>query len=380
MRSFLLMVRLFRTILLLAAMLALPAAAADRVALVIGNGDYVSEAPLPNPTNDARDIAAALTKHGFAVTIEVDLTKAEMAATLRAFRHKADAAEVALVYYSGHGIAVDGKNYLIPTDARLADERDIERETIGLDGVIADISGAGTLAMVVMDACRNNPFMRSMKRAVARRDITRGTVRVTSSYANTIVAFAADEGDTTPDGEPGTNSPYTAAFLAALAEPPMGVRELLGVVKEEARKRLSASANPAVYDFAGRLDVVLNTRATTVVAQPPRPSLPDREAPPVTPAERDAMMRTIMRYWNAGPLAGREVEPVQIRVVFSRAGELLDLFPIKSPGWGQAEELVVQSARRAILSAIARKTLMLPPAEKYAHWKAMVLTFDPRPD
>ena len=253
----------------LVCVVATAAAAADRVALVIGNGAYQGEAVLANPTKDARDISTALARHGFEVTALLDLDRRGMEDALRSFRSAADRAEIALVYYAGHGIEVDGANFLLPTDARLAHSEDVEWEAIPLDRVVRSIDGAEKLAMVVLDACRNNPFANQMRSAGGTRSIGRGMGRPPPTSANTLIAYAAAEGSTTPDGEPGANSPFTAAFLAALDGPPRDVRLMLGAVSEGVRERIGPGANPAVYQQLGSEEIVLNASAVRV---PPPPS------------------------------------------------------------------------------------------------------------
>ncbi|MEX0278667.1 MAG: caspase domain-containing protein, partial [Ruegeria sp.] len=137
---------------------ALPLSAADKVALVIGNEDYENVESLWNPENDAKSISSALIEQGFEVKTAVNLTRAETYQTLRQFRRLADAADIAVVYYAGHGIEIGGTNYLVPTDAILEDVRDAPVQMVQLDDVLSQLSGARGLRMVVLDACRNNPF------------------------------------------------------------------------------------------------------------------------------------------------------------------------------------------------------------------------------
>lgn len=138
-------------------------ALAEKVALVIGNSAYTAVATLDNPLNDSAAVTAVLTQQGFDVMQADDLDRNQMYDALRAFRDMADKAEFALVYYAGHGIEVAGDNFLVPVDARLEDERDASVEMISLDVVMRQISGASRVKMVVLDACRNNPFVAKMK-------------------------------------------------------------------------------------------------------------------------------------------------------------------------------------------------------------------------
>ncbi|WP_171053981.1 caspase family protein [Arenibacterium halophilum] len=261
---------------LLVFLLLLPSGAmADKVALVIGNAAYDSVAVLDNPANDSRDVSRALARQGFDVIAANDLNRVRMRDTLREFRELADRAEVALVYYAGHGIEIAGRNYLVPVDARLEDERDAELEMIDLDLVLAQISGAKALKMVVLDACRNNPFVVKMKRAEAGRSVKAGLGRIEFAQADTLIAYAAAAGEITPDGASGGNSPFTRAFLSALEGPPTDVRRLLGRVRDQMRQDVPDAA-PFVYTSLGGGEFVINPNskgASQPVAQAAGPSI-----------------------------------------------------------------------------------------------------------
>ena len=191
-----------------------------RVALVIGNSTYADIGRLPNPGNDATDMSAALRRLGFEVTTELNADRAELNEALRAFTRRSVGADVALVFYAGHGMEMDGVNYLLPVDARLARDTDVRYETVTLDDVLAATTGA-SLRMVILDACRDNPLARSMQRTVARRSISRGSFGDLDESLlgdETLVAYAAAAGTVADDGT-GRNSPYTAALLEYLEEP-----------------------------------------------------------------------------------------------------------------------------------------------------------------
>src|SRR5215218_5956807 len=174
-------VRLHRWLLAAAALLLLgqPAFAEKRVALVLGNAAYQNVAPLANPVNDSAKIATTLKDAGFdVVDSRRDLSAAETKRALRDFADRARDADIAVVYYAGHGIEVNGSNYLIPVDARLERDTDIYDEALSLDRVLLAIEPAKKLRLVILDACRDNPFSRSMKRTVASRAIGQGLAKV----------------------------------------------------------------------------------------------------------------------------------------------------------------------------------------------------------
>ena len=225
----------------------LPAFAAGRVALVFGNSTYAAIGALPNPGNDAADVGAALRRLGFNVTEVLDADMAEMNAGLRAFARRSDGADVALVFYAGHGMEVDGVNYLLPVDAQLERDTDVEYETVPLDRVLRATEGAG-LRVVVLDACRNNPLARSMRRTRSTRSVSRGSFGDLDERQyddQTLVAYAAAAGTTADDGE-GRNSPYTRALLEYLEEP-LEIGMLFRRVRQEVLASTGGRQRPHEY-------------------------------------------------------------------------------------------------------------------------------------
>ena len=160
--------------------LALPGAAgaAERVALVIGNDKYENATPLKNPGNDARAVGAALARLGFEVTRLEDAGYDALRLSLQKFEKAAARSEIAAVFYAGHGMEMNKHNYLIPVDATLTSDRDVKHEAMELDRVMESVEGASELRLVILDACRNNPFAEKMRRGGATRSIGRGLARV----------------------------------------------------------------------------------------------------------------------------------------------------------------------------------------------------------
>jgi tetratricopeptide (TPR) repeat protein len=235
---------------LVAATLALssPALAETRVALVIGNANYASVARLGNPISDAQTVASALRKVGFTtVTVQTDLGVTAMRQALQSFGALAASSDVALVYYAGHGMEAGGVNYLIPVDARLASARDIEFETVPLDLVLHAVEGAHRLKLVVLDACRNNPFAAQMQSD--NRAIGRGLARV-EPEGDTLVAYAAKAGTTADDGAAG-NSPFATVFARDLAIPGLDIRLMLGKVRDDVLQATNHQQEPFVYGSLG---------------------------------------------------------------------------------------------------------------------------------
>jgi uncharacterized caspase-like protein len=224
-----------------------------RVALVIGNSDYRSVAFLPNPRRDAKAVADTLREVGFKVVkLEMDLGRDDMLKALRAFRDEADKADWALIYFAGHGIEINRVNYLIPTDAKLLDDRDVKAETVLLDTV----SGAKALRLIVLDACRVNPFKDRMRRTVATRTANdRGLAPPPEPEAGTIVVYSAKDGEVAADDADGVNSPFARAFLAELKVPGLEVRRLFDNVRDDVLDATNKRQQPFTYgSLPGRKD------------------------------------------------------------------------------------------------------------------------------
>lgn len=198
------------------------AATERRVALVVGMGAYSYAPHLPNPPNDARSMSKKLAKLGFDVDERVDVDFRDLARALREFGIKAQMADVAVFYYAGHGMQVDGENYLILIDARLERERDLVYEAMALDLAMGEVAQARTLGIVILDACRNNPFVERLIRVAAQPSravsIGQGLARVDDPPKDTLVAMATRADAVAEDGD-GSNSPFTQAMLEFLEVP-----------------------------------------------------------------------------------------------------------------------------------------------------------------
>jgi len=222
------------------------AIAEKRVALVIGNSTYQAVGLLPNPARDADLVAAALRKDGFNdVTVVHDLDRAGMIAALKTFGKAADTADWAVIYYAGHGMEMAGENYLVPVDASLASDRDVPDESISLDRVLAAVEGANKLRLVVLDACRNNPFLAKMQKTSATRAVGRGLARVEPSQA-TLVAFAAKDGSVASDGDTG-NSPFAVSFAKRVLESGVEINKVFRLVRSDVLAATDNVQEPFLY-------------------------------------------------------------------------------------------------------------------------------------
>ncbi|MEM7428704.1 MAG: caspase family protein [Pseudomonadota bacterium] len=263
------------------------AQAEKRVALVIGNSAYANVARLANPANDAADMAARLQQIGFDVTWLKDLGSTAMRGALADFSDKAAGADIALVYYAGHGMEVDQQNYLIPVDAKLKSDRRVRFEAIPLEDVTSSMEEASGIKMVLLDACRDNPFASSMKITNPNRSLSRGLARVEPANGM-LIGFAAAAGTVASDGK-GRNSPYTAALLKHMATPGLEINLMFRRVRDEVLQATGNRQQPFTYaSLSGEAAYLVPNgdvaSLTPPAAQPlPMPSTPI--APSVTPAK-----------------------------------------------------------------------------------------------
>jgi tetratricopeptide (TPR) repeat protein len=220
-----------------------------RVALVIGNAGYRAVPALANPRRDAQAVADALRQAGFqAVELATDLDHDGMLKALRSFRDKADAADWALVYFAGHGIEINRINYLIPVDAKLADDRDVKDETVSYEDALRSVGGARALRIVVLDACRNNPFREIMRRTAASRGSgDRGLAPPPEAEPGTLVVYSAKDGEVASDDLDGTNSPFARSFVTQLKVPGREVRRLFDYVRDDVLRTTNKRQQPFTY-------------------------------------------------------------------------------------------------------------------------------------
>jgi len=211
-----------------------------RVALVIGNNAYAHVRPLPNPANDARAMAKSLRDIGFVVTEGTDLDRTAMQATIRDFLRDAARSQVAVVYYAGHGVQIDGRNYLVPVDIEFRAGSGMTEAMMDMDTIMAGLDDQVRTNILILDACRNNPMAPKLASAGPARDIEAGsglaapaTLGAGSTLgAGTLIAFATAPGQVALDGE-GPNSPFSAALTRHIGTPGLEVQQMLTRVRAE---------------------------------------------------------------------------------------------------------------------------------------------------
>jgi Caspase domain/Tetratricopeptide repeat len=215
--------------------------AVRRVALVIGNSAYARVRPLPNPTNDARAMAKSLREIGFVVTEGTDLDRAAMQATIGGFLRDAAQSQVAVVYYAGHGVQIDGRNYLVPVDIQFPSGIGMTETMMDLDTIMAGLDDQVRTNILILDACRNNPTAPRVASTGPARDIEAGSSGLAAPTAlgsgstfgaGTLIAFATAPGQVALDGE-GANSPFSAALTRHIGMPGLEVQQMLTRVRAD---------------------------------------------------------------------------------------------------------------------------------------------------
>jgi uncharacterized caspase-like protein len=243
---------------------AAPANAQTKVALVFGNGAYQNAPELPNPPHDAADVAAAFLRLGFSVRLVTDARYDTMRLALVEFNRKARDAEMAVVFFAGHGMEVGGENWLVPIDAELESDSDTEQEAISLRAIVLMASSASKLGLVVLDACRNNPFLAKMRRTIATRAISRGLGRIEPTN-NVLVAYAAKDGTTAADGD-GRNSPFTTALLKYLEMPGLEINFLFRNVRDDVIAATGSEQQPFIYGSLTKEAIYLKPPPTALAS------------------------------------------------------------------------------------------------------------------
>jgi hypothetical protein len=315
--------------LVLLLVLAAPAHAEKRVALVIGNGAYQASSRLGNPVNDAADMAAVLARVGFEVLSGTDADFEAMRRLMRDFAVRSGGADAALLFFAGHGLQVDGENYLLPVTARLQRRTDLRFEAVSLNEMLQlmDESGA-RIKIAIVDACRDNPLARSFNRST-RSSVGSGLATPQVTARGTLIAFATSPGDVAADGS-GRNSPFTAALLRHLPEPGIEVNEMFTRVRAtvdqttggEQLPWLNTSLVGQFYFAPGEAPPPPAPPMISYTPQPPAPLAPPIPdvAPPAAALERTP----------TADLSGHECAPALDRALRAQG---LSLAATAEPSW-----------------------------------------------
>jgi uncharacterized caspase-like protein len=217
---------------------------------LIGNSAYANVPALVNPTRDARALAEKFKEVGFdVVSLEQNVGNLEFKRAIRQFENEAAYADIAVVYYAGHGMEINGDNLLIPVDAKLASDRDAVDETVPLERVVSAIEGRKSLGLIIIDASRDNPFLGTMTRSKTSGQNS-GLGRVAPSSENVLIAYSAKAGSVAEDGS-GEHSPFTTALLNSLFVPGLDVRLAFGRVRDQVLRATASRQEPFVYGSLG---------------------------------------------------------------------------------------------------------------------------------
>lgn len=219
-----------------------------RVALVIGNGDYAAAGTLTNPVNDAEDIAAKLRAMGFTVVDGYNLGKRDLEQKIGEFADALEGADAGLFYYAGHGIAVEGRNFIVPTDARLDIPAKLKLEALPIDDVLDLMSQQARTSILILDACRNNPFSRSLRSASTTRSVQMADgLAQFDSAKGSFIAFSTAPGAVAMDGT-GRNSPFAAALLKHIGDPGQSINDMMISVRRDVVTETKDFQNPMAWD------------------------------------------------------------------------------------------------------------------------------------
>jgi hypothetical protein len=256
------------------------AKADKRVAFVVGNGAYKNVATLPNPPIDAKSMATVLRNVGFEVVEGTNLTRDKMTERLLEFGKKAQGADVAVFFYAGHGIAVDGTNYLLPIDADIKSEMDVKLgSAINIDMTLDQTMGDAKVKLVFLDACRDNPFAKQIKQASTRSVAVQSGLVEMKPAEGTLIAFATGPGQTALDGQGGTNSPFTRALMANITQPGVEIQQAMTKV----RAQVNDETNKAQLPW-GHTDLIGSVYLNPVAAAPGAADAPNTPAPTASAA------------------------------------------------------------------------------------------------
>jgi tetratricopeptide (TPR) repeat protein len=290
------------------------AAAGTRLALVLGNSKYQNAPQLANPANDAQDLAKALRQIGFDVIEQHDASRDAMVKAVHDFAGKLPSAQVALFFYAGHGLQMNGENYLVPVDAKVETASDVRFNTISLADIQAGMEGSGGTGIIILDACRDNPFADKLAQGTRGIRLPHGLVRTETMAPGSLVVYSTQPNNVAQDGT-GRNSPFTEALLKYVTTPGLEVRQMISRVRGDV---LAATANQQtpwdssslvgdVYLASDPADVALQPAAAIKAPPvsplvPPQPPAPDVVAATETECERLAghhVRRTMVSSANA---------------------------------------------------------------------------------
>lgn len=254
-----------------------------RVALIVGVGAYRNVPALANPPNDARDLGAVLDRLGFETETLVDPDRLALEAGVRRLGQRARGADAAFFFFAGHGLEASGRNWLLPAPAEIRSDRDLRFEALDVDSVLEQLDGAARLSILVLDACRDNPFRKRLQ-ASGRGAPAASGLGQASATVGTLLAFATAPGTVADDGR-GRNSPFTTALLKRIETPGLEIRQLMAEVRREVREATQGRQVPwensalegSFYFRAAAASTPAPAAAPSAAAQAPGTAAPGAE-------------------------------------------------------------------------------------------------------
>ncbi len=256
-------------------------AQAEQKSFIIGNSNYAHTTSLPNPVNDARDLAARLQASGHQVTLGLDVNRTQFLQSFQSFAASLRTEDLALVFFAGHALQIGGENYLFPVDARVEKEADARSHLVPLNALLADLSRTTRSRIVILDACRSNPFADEIANAQATRSggLSRGLARVYAGVGS-FIAYSTQPGNVALDGS-GRNSPFTDALLRHLALPGADVHAVMRRVRADVQRVTNEQQipweNSSLVDEVAFVGQAAGSSDQPARLSPPPPALP---APP----------------------------------------------------------------------------------------------------
>jgi Caspase domain len=351
--------------------LSVRAHAQTRIALVIGNSAYQKVANLANPAHDAQDVSESLRRLGFTVNTVIDADFDGFRRALRDFGRMAPNADMAVFYFAGHGVEIDGNNWLLPTDAELRSDVDARTEAIGLRSAMDAVAAAKTLGLVILDACRNNPFS-SLRRAAATRSVQMLGLAPVEPADNVLVAYAARDGTVAADGA-GRNSPYAAALLKHIETPGLEVDFLFRNIRDDVMAATRNEQQPFVYGSLSSTEIYFK-------APPVGPAVAVDATPPPDAAEiawsflrATNDVSTLTRFVDRFPESSR-VSDAKVRIASLATAPAPGVTDVPSPPPGQVVAFADTEFALAE-KAVARRFLRDTPAVEQA-WDVIKETKD----
>lgn len=326
------------------------AAADKRVALIIGNSTYMHAGDLANPRNDAEDVARSFERVGFKVIKGLDLSKQSMNRLIRTFARSLRGAQIGAFFYAGHGIQVDGKNYLVPVDAKLEDATGFDFELLRVDVIQRAMERTTSSNLIFLDACRNNPLARNLARAMGTRGVSIGRGLATiDSGVGTLISFSTQPGNVALDGT-GRNSPYAAALAKFLDRPGDNISDILINVRKDVMRATNGRQIPWEHTaLTDQIVFVPQSSGATIPARPRQAPGGNRETAyyQQTLKEMQRMREALQRLTEkqGGFSPGSDVAPADARPLgqSNHEGRTQDLARLTHPFDGRWEVKVTSS-------------------------------------